>query len=76
MVPEETVKMLVNVESQFHSKDKSQTDDKIRWYASALLSHRMLYIEFSDSIKEGDGLHILRCWRYLMLVFKVAQRKK
>ena len=75
LVSEEIVKMFMNVEPRFYPKDKSQTDDKIRCYASSLLSHKMLYMEFLDSIKEGDGLRILHCRHYLMLIFKVAQRK-
>ena len=42
LVSEEIIKMFVDVKPWFHPKDKSQTDDKIRCYASALLSHGML----------------------------------
>lgn len=34
----------------------------------------LLYLEFSDSIKEGDGIRVLRCWRYMLLLFKVTGR--
>ena len=38
----------------------SECSDKVQCYASEL-SMGLLYMEFSDSIREGDGLCILRC---------------
>ena len=32
-------------------------------------------MEFHDAIKEGDGLRVLRCWKYLLLLFKASQKK-
>ena len=32
-------------------------------------------MEFSDVIREGDGQQVLRCWRYLLTIFKNAGRK-
>ena len=52
-----------------------ECDDKVQCYAAELLSLGLMYMEFSDSIREGDGLRIIRCWRYLMLIFKATQRK-
>lgn len=51
-----------------------EESDKVQCYATELLSYGLLYLEFSDAIREGDGLRVLRCWRYLMLVFKVHRR--
>ena len=31
-------------------------------------------MEFVDAIREGDGSRILRCWRYLLLLFKATQK--
>jgi len=33
-------------------------------------------MEYIDSIKEGDGDRILRCWRYMVLLFKVSNKTK
>ena len=44
-------------------------------YAKEVFSLGMLYMEFHDAIKEGDGLRVLRCWKYLLLIFKASQRK-
>ena len=33
------------------------------------------YLGFCDAIREGDGDHVLRCWRYLLPLFKSSARK-
>ena len=40
-----------------------------------VLTMGLLLLEFNDSIYEGDGLRILRCWRFLLLIFKATGRK-
>jgi L1 cell adhesion molecule like protein len=50
------------------------TDDEVQRHAMKFLSYGLLYWEFSDSIREGDGLRILRCWRYLLFFFKASKR--
>ena len=49
--------------------------DGIQQYASQILSLGCFYLEFCDAIKEGDGDRILRCWRYLLPIFKGSGRK-
>lgn len=44
-------------------------EDGVRNYASAVLSDGLLLMEFKDSIREGDGPRILRCWKALLLHF-------
>ncbi len=44
-------------------------------YGKKFLGVGCLYLEFSDTIKEGDGERILRCWRYLLPSFKSSGRK-
>lgn len=63
--------------SESDDDDSNQLDeisDKVQCYATELLSYGLLYTEFSDAIREGDGLRVLRCWRYLMLFFKAHRR--
>ena len=31
-------------------------------------------MEFRDAIREGDGLRILRCWRFFLPIFKATNR--
>ena len=28
-----------------------------------------LYMEFADAIREGDGGHVLLCWKYMLPIF-------
>ena len=82
-VANEIVLMYVDIEARFDNQAELEcdeegshieSDDQVQSYASGLLSMGLIYMEFSDAIREGDGLRILRCWRYLMLIFKAAQR--
>ncbi len=50
------------------------SDDHVLSYARDLLTLGLLYLEFSDAIREGDGERILRCWRFFLLVFKATGR--
>ena len=43
-------------------------------YACNLVSSGLLYMEFVDAIREGDGHRIIRCWRYFLLHFKIERR--
>ena len=47
------------------SNDKSTVVDTVQEYARDTLSLGLLYMEFADTIREGDGSCILRCWRYI-----------
>lgn len=45
--------------------------DDVRNYQLALLEYGMLFLNFSDAISEGDGLRILRCWKFFLMFLKV-----
>ena len=45
-------------------------------YACAVLNDGLLLLEFRDAIHEGDGERILRCWKFLMLYFRIAGHTK
>ena len=38
-----------------------------------LLRTGCLYLEFADAIREGNEEHVIRCWCYLLLIFRAAQ---
>lgn len=40
-----------------------------------LLGFGCFYLEFSNANREGDGDRVLRCWRYLLPLFKSSARK-
>lgn len=49
--------------------------DHVFAYACDLLSNGLLLLELKDGIHEGDGNRIIRCWRYMLLIFKTTNRK-
>lgn len=48
--------------------------DGVKEYAKEFLSLALLHAEFQDAIREGDGTRVLRCWKFLLLVFKAGRR--
>lgn len=37
----------------------------------------LLYMKYCNSIKEGDdSLRIIKCWRYMPLLFKMINKRK
>ena len=53
---------------------KDRPADGVFDYACSTLSFGLLYQEYMDSVREGDGNRIFRVWRYLPLVFRAAGR--
>ena len=45
-------------------------------YACARLNFGMLLYNFDDAIKEGDGDRILRCWKFMLLIFRAYKHTK
>ena len=56
------------------SSKKVKDNDHILAYTTDVLSVGLLLMEFVDAIKEGDGLRILRCWRYFLPIFKASKQ--
>lgn len=55
---------------EFRSDDSArQCDDSVHSYACEVLNLGLLYMEFCDAVKEGDGGRVLRVWKYLLLIF-------
>ena len=57
-----------------YTKPHSYTDDQKNNYAREVLSLGLLYMEFIDSIREGDGDRLLCCCRFLLLIYKASKR--
>ncbi len=62
------------VHFSFKHPDSHCSDDSVQEYAIQILTLGCFYLEFTDSIKEGDGERILRCWRYLLPMFWNSSR--
>lgn len=45
-------------------------------YACARLNFGMLIFNFDDAIKEGDGERVLRCWKFMLLIFRAYKHTK
>ena len=65
----------VSVDYNGFSSDTSATQDGVFSYATKLLTLGCFYLEFRDAIKEGDGLRVLRCYRYMLPMFISSGRK-
>lgn len=50
-------------------------EDNVQAYAKEVMTLGLLYAEFADGIRAGSGIRVIRCWKFLMLVYKAAQRK-
>ena len=50
-------------------------NDYVKAYAEEVLTLGMIYLEYCDAIKDGAGPQVMRCWKFLMLIFKASQRK-
>ena len=44
-------------------------------YSRETISLGLLFLEFKDAVKEGDGGRVLLEWKYFMLLFKASGRK-
>ena len=51
---------------------RRQARDGVLEYASAVLNDGLLFLEFCDAIREGDGERILRCWKAMLIYFHSA----
>lgn len=57
-----------------YPSSSSKGDDHVQTYANEVLSLGLLFKEFVDAIREGDGERIIRCWRYFLPLFKCLDR--
>lgn len=39
-------------------------DDGVNEYTHELLTLTLIWAKFEDTIREGDGLRVIRCWRF------------
>lgn len=72
-VTEDLAEKYVNI--GYNSTLSNSSTDKVQSYARQILSLGCFYLEFKDGIREGDGLRVLRCYRYLLPIFRSCGRK-
>ena len=44
-------------------------------YTREVFSLGLLYLDFKDAIREGDGNRVMRDWKYFLLIFKATGHK-
>ena len=64
----------LHLNSTSNSHTALSYDDKVLGYAIELLTLGLLYVEFTDTVKEGDGQRVHRCWKFMLPLFKVSGR--
>lgn len=60
------------IESESELEQNSIIGDGVYEYARDLLSLGMLYLEYRDAIKEGDGSRVMQCLKFFLPLFKVS----
>ena len=65
----------VNIsQSPEDKKDLPTCEDKVHLYGIELLSLTLIWHGFHDAIREGDGVRILRYWKFLLVIFKCSNK--
>ena len=73
-VASRVVEGYVDLSTRFAEMKQRPSGDGVHAYACEALSLGLLYLEFKDAIREGDGDRILRVWQYFLLLFKASNR--
>jgi L1 cell adhesion molecule like protein len=51
------------------------SDDQVHIYACEVVTLGLIWLNYYDAIKEGDGERILKLWKYLMIIFNKCGRR-
>lgn len=70
---EQVLDKFVNL-SYGDESDRPSESDRVQAFACDVLTLDLLYMEFTDAIREGDGSRILACWKFFLLIFKASNR--
>ena len=57
------------------SANAASVKDRVFLYATEVLTLGLIWENFHDANKEGDGDRLVRVWKLLLLIFKAARRK-
>ena len=72
----QNVKAVIDKHFNFSNLYKPTSDDTVMNYADEVFSLGLFLLEFIDAIHEGDGGRILRCWKFMLLLFKGSDKSK
>ena len=60
-------------EAELDAEQKSVANDGVVEYAKDLISLGLLYLEYHDAVKEGDGIRVVHCWKFWLPLFKTKK---
>ena len=55
-----------------YNTEAKEIDDQVMEYQMNVLTIGLFYLEYRDAIKEGDGIRILRCWKFTQNILQYA----
>ena len=58
------------------SAKKEVEEDRVKEYGKEVLTLGCFYLEYRDAIREGDGVRVLRCWKFLLLYCRATGHSK
>ena len=70
------VKKFVQICVPSPSSQVPKIKDKKYLYVTEVLTLGLMWENFHDATKEADGDRLIRIWKFLLLIFKAARRKK
>ena len=57
-------------ESSKSTSSKDKPDDDVYNYNCALLADGLVFLNFLDAVSEGDGLRLMRQYKYMLLYYR------
>lgn len=55
---------------------QKKVPDDIFNYSSAVLNGDLLLLDLRDAVHKGDGLRVIRCWKFMLLHWRHAKYTK
>ena len=65
---------LKTFDTDTHTSTSTSTDHVLE-YAQEVCSLGLLFMNYRDSIKEGDGDRLVNCWKFMLPIFKATDRR-
>ena len=70
------VEKYVDQESEFGDPSSQPQSSSRKFskldYSKEVISLGLLYLNFKDAVREGDGDRVLRMWKYFLLLFRAT----
>ena len=63
-------------QSDANSKQNKEQPDRVHAHTKEVLSFGLLYKQLVDAVRQGDGLHVLQWWKFMLLIFKATMQQK